>query len=54
LAKNKKTYPALLGLTRSKESARQHVAETLKALESFGESAEPLRAIARYLLERRS
>lgn len=54
LAKNKKTYPALLGLSGSKEAARQHVEETLKALSGFGDAAEPLRAIARYLLKRRS
>ncbi len=54
LAKNKKTYPALLGLSGSKEAARQHVEETLKALSGFGDAAEPLGAIARYLLKRRS
>lgn len=54
LAKNKKTYPAILGLQRSREAAREHVDEALGALESFGDSAEPLRAIARYLLVRKA
>jgi geranylgeranyl diphosphate synthase type II len=54
LARNKKTYPALLGMARSKESARQHVAEGLKSLGIFGEIADPLRAIAEYLLVRKA
>src|SRR5208337_1787313 len=52
-AKNKMTYPALLGIAQSREAAREHVESSLEALVSFGESAEPLRAIARYLLERK-
>jgi geranylgeranyl diphosphate synthase, type II len=54
LAKNKSTYPALLGLARSKEAARDHVDEALKSLTIFGEAAEPLRSIARYLLVRKA
>lgn len=54
LARNKKTYPALLGMARSKESARQHVAEGLKSLGIFGEIADPLRAIAEFLLVRKA
>ena len=54
VAKNKKTYPALLGLARSKEAAREHVDAALDALSLFDDSAEPLRAIARYLLVRRA
>lgn len=53
-AKNKKTYPALLGVARSKESAREHVEEALKALSAFDDKAEPLRAVARYLLGRKA
>ncbi len=54
VAKDKKTYPALLGLTGSREAAREHVEAALQALDAFDEGAEPLRAIARYLLVRRS
>ena len=54
VARNKKTYPALLGLARSKESAREHVEQALHQLASFGGAAEPLRALARYLLVRRA
>ncbi|WP_084057291.1 farnesyl diphosphate synthase [Desulfacinum hydrothermale] len=54
VAKNKKTYPALLGLARSREMARKHVDRAVDALKTFDEKAEPLRAIARYLLERKA
>lgn len=53
-AKKKMTYPALLGLVQSKEAAAEHVDRALDALGSFGESAEPLRAVARYLLVRKA
>ncbi len=52
-AKNKMTYPALLGIAQSRDAAREHVESSLEALESFDVTAEPLRAIARYLLERK-
>ncbi len=53
-AKNKKTYPAILGIAHSREAAREHVEGALDALTSFDDKAEPLRAIARYLLVRRA
>jgi geranylgeranyl diphosphate synthase, type II len=52
-AKNKKTYPALLGIPQSKEAAQAHVQEAVDALDVFDDKAEPLRAIARYLLVRK-
>jgi len=52
-AKNKMTYPALLGVTHSKEAAKEHVETALQALADFDEKAEPLRAVARYLLVRK-
>lgn len=52
-AKNKMTYPALLGVIQSKAAAKEHVDSSLEALSGFGEAAEPLRAIARYLLVRK-
>lgn len=54
VAKNKMTYPALLGLAQSRQAARDHVERAVEALESFRETAEPLRAIARYLLVRKA
>ncbi len=52
-AKNKKTYPALLGISQSKEAAQGHVRAAVGALDIFDGRAEPLRAIARYLLVRK-
>ena len=49
---NKATYPALLGLEQSRDFARDLVRKSLKELESFDEKAEPLRAIASYIIER--
>ena len=51
--RNKATYPSLLGLEESKDFARQLVEDALQALESFDEKAEPLRAIAKYIVERK-
>jgi geranylgeranyl diphosphate synthase type II len=54
IAKNKKTYPVLLGMTRSKEAALAHVKGAMEALSNFDEKADPLRAIAQYLLVRKA
>jgi len=54
IAKDKKTYPALLGISKSRESAQMHVNEALRVLSPYGDTAEPLRAIARYLLVRQA
>ena len=52
-AKNKMTYPALLGIAQSRDAAKEHVRSSFEALAGFDVRAEPLRAIARYLLVRR-
>jgi geranylgeranyl diphosphate synthase type II len=49
---DKATYPKLFGLARSRQMARDEVQKAVAALDGFGESAEPLRAIARYIVER--
>ena len=50
--KKKATYPALIGVTRSRETAR-HLSETaISCLAALGEGAQPLREIARFLLRR--
>lgn len=54
VAKNKKTYPALLGLAQTREAATMQVEQAVAALAAFDGRAEPLRAIARYLLIRKS
>lgn len=53
-AHDKPTYPALLGLNAAKAYALSLRDQALAALEGFGDSAEPLRALARYIVERRS
>ena len=50
---DKSTYPAVLGLDASKKFARQLVRNALQALENFDKKAEPLRALAIYIIERK-
>ncbi len=51
-ARKKATFPALYGLEASREHAATHLAEALKAIDSFGESALPLRQIAERIVLR--
>jgi len=51
--RNKSTYPALLGLDASLGYADELVSGALRAIDNFDNRAEPLRAIARYVLERK-
>lgn len=51
--RSKATYPALLGLDRSKRFAADLVREALAALDPFDAAADPLRAIARYIIDRK-
>jgi geranylgeranyl diphosphate synthase type II len=48
----KATYPALLGLDKAKKEADKLTARARAALKPFGKHAEPLEAIADYLLQR--
>jgi geranylgeranyl diphosphate synthase type II len=50
--RHKSTYPSLLGLGESKTFAADLIEDALQALESFDQKAEPLRAIARYIVDR--
>ncbi|HEX8947744.1 MAG TPA: farnesyl diphosphate synthase [Dissulfurispiraceae bacterium] len=52
--KKKMTYPKLYGIERSKTKAKELVDNAVQSLDVFGAEAEPLRAIARYLLERKN
>ena len=52
-ARGKATYPAAVGLEQAKETAGGLIGEALAALDAFGPEAEPLRAIAKYLLVRK-
>lgn len=51
--KKKITYPSLLGLDASKDLQASLVGKALEALLDFDEKAEPLRAIAVYIIERK-
>jgi len=48
----KATYPALLGLAEAREQARMLISEALANLQGFDERANPLRWIARYIVDR--
>jgi geranylgeranyl diphosphate synthase type II len=50
--REKSTYPSVLGIKASREFARKLVDEALQALETFDKQADPLRAIAKYIIER--
>ncbi|MFH1654743.1 MAG: polyprenyl synthetase family protein [Pseudomonadota bacterium] len=52
LANDKSTYPAILGLDGSKKKARMLVEQALTSLSSFDEKADPLRNLAKYIIER--
>jgi len=53
-ARGKATYPAVMGLTAAKEEAQSMMNEALAALEIFGAEADPLREIARYIVQRKN
>ncbi len=53
-ARGKATYPAVMGLVAAKEEAQFMMDEALGALEIFGAEADPLREIARYIVQRRN
>jgi geranylgeranyl diphosphate synthase type II len=48
----KSTYPAIIGLENSKVRAAKLVDEAVSRLSMFGSSADPLREIAKYIIER--
>jgi geranylgeranyl diphosphate synthase, type II len=50
--RDKLTYPKLFGLDESRRRAHEEVESALKTLSAFDARAEPLRAIARYIVER--
>ncbi len=52
VAAHKATYPAVLGLEKSRAEAARLTRQAHKALDSLGEKAETLHALANYLLER--
>ncbi len=53
-ARGKSTYPAFFGVDESREKVKTLTDQAIAALESFGSSAEPLRALAAFQLSRTS
>ncbi len=53
VANGKATYPSLMGLDKAKVYAQDVVSRALSELADFGVEAEPLRAIAKYIIERK-
>lgn len=51
---NKPTYPALMGLAAAKQKAQELHSEALESLRDFGEEAGNLRALASFIIQRRS
>jgi geranylgeranyl diphosphate synthase type II len=54
VASQKATYPALFGLQASQQKAAGLLHSANKALDGFGDRAQPLRDLASFLIERKS
>jgi geranylgeranyl diphosphate synthase type II len=54
LTSDKATWPAVFGLEQSLKDADRLISEAFHALEPFGSNAEGLKAVARYLVERKN
>lgn len=52
-ARNKPTYPAILGVAESKERAREFLGRALQSLEPLGSRGQLLAALANYVVSRR-
>ena len=50
--KQKLTYPALFGIEKTKKLAQKYTEKAISALKPFGEKAQPLKAIAEFMLNR--
>jgi geranylgeranyl diphosphate synthase type II len=53
IRKKKATYPSVYGFEESKIIAKKLIEEAIGSLRGFGTEAEPLRAIAHYILDRK-
>ncbi len=54
LDSEKATWPAVFGVEESKRQAAELIDEAFAALEPYGEKAEGLKAVARYLVDRKN
>jgi len=53
-ARGKATYPAVMGLAAAKLEAQAMMDEAMRALDVFGSEADPLREIAKYIVQRKN
>ena len=53
-ASDKATWPAVYGIERSQEDAKQLIADAFAELEPFGAAADGLKSLAAYLVERKN
>jgi geranylgeranyl diphosphate synthase type II len=53
-ATQKATWPAVYGVEKSAAMAQNLIAEAFVALDPFGQAAEPLKALAQYLIDRKN
>ncbi len=51
-ASDKATWPAVYGIEQSKHDAAELIADAFAALEPFGKAADPLKSLAKYLVDR--
>lgn len=54
ITRGKNTYPSVFGIRESKEIAGRLIDDSLKAIRDLDRKAEPLREIAKYIIERRN
>ena len=54
LQAQKATYPSIWGIEESQSQAKQLVDQAIAQLETYGSKAEPLRAIAKYIITRKN
>lgn len=52
-AREKSTYPSIMGIEKSKGFAKKLVNNALQALDNFDNKSDPLRAIAHYIIARK-
>jgi geranylgeranyl diphosphate synthase type II len=53
LKKRKSTYPSVYGMEKSREVMRELVDSAIISLKRFDRTADPLRRIAEYIIERK-
>ena len=52
-AREKSTYPSILGIEQSKDFSKKLVNNALQALDYFDNKSDPLRAISHYIIARK-